>query len=562
MLDKKYDFAGWVTKADILCSDGVVIKHDAFAANDQTTVPLVWEHQHNAPQNVLGHVILHNKGQGVYGYGYFNDTPEAQSAKELIKHGDISAMSIFANKLKKRGQDVMHGIIREVSLVLAGANPGALIEEVISHADGEDGEAIIFTGNLIHSADDVIDEGGNEVEGLEDTLIHEDSDRTVGDVLATLNDEQQDAVAVLLAGAMEGNTEEIAQSQTTKTDELGDNTVKHNVFNQSQTQEQEETLSHSDLNTVISTAMANNTSFKKELELAHGITNIETLFPEAHLMDAAPRMIYDNNTAYEYIMSKVSKSPFSRIKTRTADFTEAEARARGYIKGKEKIEQIFSISHRETTPQTIYKKQKLDRDDVIDITDFDVVAYVNREMRIMLDMELARAIFVGDGREVSDESKIQEDKVRPIVTDDDFYTIKKEIATSADLVEAFIKGKIEYQGSGGADLFIDPMTYADLKLVKATDGRYLYETDTALKARMGVNNIVETTFLQAEKAPKAVYVNLADYTVGASKGGQVTTFDDFDIDFNQYKYLIETRICGALTVPKSAITFSLPASKM
>lgn len=563
MGDKKYDFAGWVTKSDILCSDGVVIKHDAFKDNDQQQVPLVWEHQHNAPTNILGHVVLHNKGNGVYGYGYFNDTPEAQSAKELVRHGDISAMSIFANKLKKQGQDVMHGLIREVSLVLAGANPGALIEEVVQHSDGEEGEAIIYTGNLIHSADDVLEEETKEMDNEENKNLEQaDEAQTVGDVYETMTDEQKEAVAILVAQALEANTgdngEETDTQNNLQQSELGANNVKQNVFDK--TNSEEVTLTHSELNQVVADAISGNaSSLKEELSVKHGINNIEILFPEAKALNAAPTMVIDPNTAYQHILSAVNKSPFSRIKTRTADFTTEEARANGYIKGDEKIEQFFDVLDRETTPQTIYKKQKLDRDDIIDIEDFDVVAYVNKEMRIMLEMEVARAIFISDGRAASDKNKIKVDKVRPIVSDDDFYTIKKTVAATTELVEAVIKAKKEYRGAGAPTLYISPTALADLLLMKATDGRYLFENEASLKARMGISTIMETSFLDVEGSPAAVLVNLKDYTVGASKGGQITTFDDFDIDFNQYKYLIETRLCGALTAPKSAITFTVTA---
>lgn len=565
MPDKKYDFAGWVTKSDILCADGLVIKHDAFKDNDGDKVPLVWEHQRQDPNNILGHVILHNKGNGVYGYGYFNETPTADNTKELLRHGDIQAMSIFANRLQKRGQDVTHGMIREVSLVLAGANPGALIQEVVEHSDVDDEAAVIYTDNLVHSAEDLDDETGEETK-----MDEENKERTVQDILDGMDEDERSVVEFLVGQALEAasddSDEEDEATQTEETaqhSELEDNNVKHNVFNKTK-EDDSQTLSHSELNEIVGSAISSNASSLKEAFVEHGINNIKILFPDAHVVDAAPRMIMDPNTNYTAMMAKISKSPFSRIKTRTADFTEKEARAKGYIKGNEKIEQVFSVAHRETTPQTIYKKQKLDRDDIIDITDFDVVAYVNNEMRIMLDMEIVRAAFIGDGRKVADPDKIKEEKIRPIVKDDDFYTIKKEVETPEELIEAIIKAKAEYRGSGNPTLYIDPATYANLKLIKATDGRYLFENETALKARLGVMDIQETSFLSEEGAPLAVLVNLSDYTLGATKGGQVTTFDDFDIDFNQYKYLIETRLCGALTVPKSAITFSLkaaPASK-
>lgn len=550
-MPKDYDFAGWVTKNDTLCSDGVVIKHDAFAGNDKGKVPLVWEHVHNDPTNVLGYVMLHNADKGVYGYGYFNDTDEAKHAKTLLEHGDISSMSIAANKIKRRGQDVVHGRIFEVSLVLAGANPGAMIEDVVTHGDTGDGsEAVIYTGNLLHSADDIID--NKEEEKVEDEPKQteqpaQEGDKTVEEVLKTLTPEQETAVAALLSAVSgdESEPEEPAQNE----DEPEEEEVKHNVF--AGAEDNQDVLTHSEQMELIQDAK--NLGSLKDAYLEHSITNIETLFPDYQALQNEPVIYRDTNTNAEAIVNGTTKSPFSRVKTMYADFTEKEARARGYIKGKEKLEQVYKILHRTTDPQTIYKKQKLDRDDIIDIKDMDIVAFTNKEMRFMLNEEIARAVLVGDGRLDTDESKISEDHIRPIISDDDMYTIKKTYTSAADLIEVIIKAMADYRGSGKPTLFMDPALLADFRLLKANDGRYLFgdiPSKEAMAARLGVASIEDTTFMSGKGA---VIVNLKDYTIGATKGGEVTTFDDFDIDFNQYKYLIETRLSGALTIPKSAI---------
>ena len=552
---KGYDFAGWVTKNDTLCSDGVVIKHDAFAGNDKGKVPLVWEHVHNDPTNVLGHVMLHNADKGVYGYGYFNDTDEAKHAKTLLEHGDISSMSIAANKIQRRGQDVVHGRIFEVSLVLAGANPGAMIEDVVTHGDdGEGSEAVIYTGNLLHSADDIINNKEEEKVNNDEQQPAQQGDKTVEEVLKTLTPEQETAVAVLLnnvlnSGEEEPEDPEDPEDPTQNKYKQGEKEVKHNVF--AGAEDNQDVLTHSEQMELINDAK--NLGSLKDAYLQHSITNIETLFPDYQNLQNEPVIYRDTNTNSEIIVNGTTKSPFSRVKTMYADFTENEARARGYIKGKEKLEQVYKILHRTTDPQTIYKKQKLDRDDVIDIKDMDIVAFTNKEMRFMLNEEIARAVLVGDGRLDNDESKISADHIRPIISDDDMYTIKKTFTSASDLIEVIIKALAEYRGSGKPTLFMDPALLADFRLLKANDGRYLFgdiPSTEAMAARLGVASIEDTTFMAGKGA---VIVNLKDYTVGATKGGEVTTFDDFDIDFNQYKYLIETRLSGALTLPKSAI---------
>ena len=584
--EKDYDFAGYVTKNDLLCADGVVIKQSAFTQQDGQQVPLVWEHVHNDPTNVLGHMILHSVPKGVYGYGYFNNTPEAKHAKELLEHGDIGSMSIAANKIKRNGSDVVHGNIFEVSLVLAGANPGALIDQVMTHSDSGDevdtGKVIVYTNTLLHSAEDDSIQKELELEHADggSTVDPEDKqpkapatdngDKTIGEVLDTLNPEQLQAVQALIGSIVEDQDGEDAPSDPTdgqedtevQQNDEGGEIMKHNIFDQNNKPE-DDVITHSLLNEVLVAAKDNKVSLKdamsdaleeKGTTLEHSITNIETLFPEAKQLNPTPAIYKDMNTNTEAIVAGVTKSPFSRIKTRYADFTEDEARARGYIKGKEKKEQIFPVLGRETTPQTIYKKQKLDRDDIIDITDFDVVAFVNSEMRMMLDQEIARAIMVGDGRPAGSDDKIDPAHIRPIISDDDLYTIKLgEAANVRAIIEAIILAMADYQGSGSPSLYLHPVLLAKMKLLTAADGRYLFgdiPTEQSIASRLGVKALVPTTFM-----PKNGYliVNLSDYQLGATRGGQVTSFDDFDIDFNQYKYLIETRLSGALATLKSAI---------
>ena len=555
---RNYDFAGWVTKNDIRCSDGVTIKHDAFRENDGQKVPLVWNHDYNSPNNVLGHVLLQNKDMGVYGYGYLNDTDEANNAKELIKHGDISSMSIGARKIKRNGNDVVHGQIYEVSLVLSGANPGAMIETVMTHADNEgntEEKGIVYTGTLIHSFDDILyDENkGGEPDVREDENLQHAEDKTIGEIIDTMNEEQKEAVYALL-GMVAADVEDEDE------DEKGDETMKQNVFSKSQDGKEQETLKHS-YTAAIQAAKNNKVSLKDVLQqsgeetLTHGINSIEMLFPDAakSTNGNVPILYRDTNTAATHILDGVSKSPFSRVKTVVADLTEDEARAKGYIKGNMKKEEFFSLIKRVTNPTTVYKKQKLDRDDVLDITDFDVVAFMNVEMQMMLKEEIARALLVGDGRDFSAEDKIDEQHIRPIVGDHEFFTIQKSFSNAAAFIEVVIKAMAEYKGSGNPDMFIDPVLLADIKLLKGSDGHFLFgdiPSNEAIANRLGLNKVVPSTFMTGKGA---VIVNLRDYSLGATKGGQITNFDDFDIDFNQYKYLIETRLSGALTMPKSAI---------
>lgn len=563
-MENEYDFAGWVTKNNILCADGVTIMHDAFKGDDGQKVPLVWNHDYNTPTNVLGHVELKNESLGVYGYGNFNDTEEAQSAKELVRHGDISSMSIGARKLKRAGSNITHGTIYEVSLVMSGANPGAKIESVINHSDdGDEEEGIIYPGTLIHTPEDIL----THKEGGDDLADNETNEKTIGDIIDGMSEEQKEAVYALVGMAAEdSDDEEVEHSDDHEGD---DDELKHNVFNTKQNQDsQQDVLIHS-LNETIKQAVDGKVSSLKEMfenstmkeggeSLQHGINSIEMLFPEAaHPTNGNVPILYkDPNTAYKKILNAVTKSPFSKVRTLVADLTEEEARAKGYVTGNFKKEEFFSLIKRTTGPTTVYKKQKLDRDDIIDITDFDVVSFMNREMRMMLEEELARAILVGDGREVDDDDKINESNIRPVITDHEFFTIQKQYADASAFIETVIKAMAEYRGSGQPSMYIDPTLLADVKLLKGTDGRFLFgdiPSNAAVAARLGVSEIIDTTFMVGRGA---LIVNLSDYSLGATKGGEITNFDDFDIDFNQYKYLIETRLSGALTLPKSAINFS------
>ena len=559
-MPREYDFAGWVTKNDIVCSDGVIIKQNAFKDDHEQKVPLVWNHQSNDPTQILGHVILHNQDKGIYGYGYFNDTENAKAAKSSLEHGDYNGMSIHARKIKREGPNVVHGRIYEVSLVLAGANPGAVIDHIVRHSDDDTEEAVIYNGLLIHASDDII----THAEKTESEGSTSNMEKTVGDVLKTFNEEQTSVLDFMIDAAVEAAMDDTEDENIKQSDyKEGDDTVKHNIFSgtgeQNLVNDQREAVNEL-LHTAISEEV---TSFKdvlKHAEGEYGIRNIEVLFPEATALTRTPEFYKDEATNYQQILSAIHKSPFQKVKTWWADLTEEDARARGYIKGNQKLDQIFEIVQRETSPQTIYKRQKLDRDDIIDVEDFDVVAYIQSEMRMMLEEEIARAVLVGDGRQVSSPDKIREDKIRPIIKEHDLFTVKKTITSDEDFFEDVINAMVEYRGSGSPTMYIDPFIVGRLKLLKGTDGRYLTGqpmTEAAIANLIGVKNIVPTTFMLGKGA---LIVNLKDYTIGAAKGGQITNFDDFDIDFNQYKYLIETRLSGALTKLKSAIWLEETAS--
>lgn len=569
METKRWDFSGWATKNDLRCSDGRVIRKDAFKDCDGHTVPLVWNHQHNDPNDILGHARLENREEGVYAYCSFNDSENAKSAKEAVKHGDVAAMSIFANQLKQQGSNVIHGAIREVSLVLAGANPGAFIDSVICHNydtgyDEETDEAVISTGDkleLFHA-----DESKEE----EKKSSEDNSEETIGDVFNTLTEKQKNVVYAIIGELMDDK-----ESDDEEEDEKEDDTVKHNVFDKD-TERQNDTLTHSEMSTIINDAKRYGSMKESFIQHAeeYGIENLEYLFPDARNITDKPTFIQREMGWVSKVMNGTHHSPFSRIKSIFADITEDEARAKGYIKGKLKKEEVFSLLKRTTMPCTIYKKQKMDRDDVIDITDFDVIAWLKQEMRMMLDEEIARAILVGDGRLASSDDKIKEDCIRPIFKDDDLYTIKASVtvasnATDSDKAKEFIRAAIkarkDYKGSGNPTLFTTEDILTDCLLLEDEIGHFLYASPAQLANVLRVKEIVTVPVMEgvkdaSDKPLMGVIVNLADYNVGADKGGAINMFDDFDIDYNQQKYLIETRCSGALVKPYSAIALTLNVS--
>ena len=579
---ENFDFSGWATKANLKCSDGRTIMKDAFKHNDGKTVPLVWNHQHNDVNEVLGHALLENRDEGVYAYCKFNDTESGRTAKLLVQHGDIVALSIYANQLKEHMNNVMHGNIREVSLVLAGANPGAAIESVIMHGEASDEEAVIYTGediSLYHADDKKADE--NEEGAKEDKKV-EETDKTIQEVLDSLNEEQQKVVYSVIAKALEHNDESKEKIEHSEEENEGGNTtMKHNVFEHDE-QNQEKVLSHDAMVAIINDGKRYGSL--KESFLAHADGDIENatgsqtygfkdpnfLFPDARSLSNPPEFIKRETGWVTKVMQGTHHTPFSRIKSVFADITEDEARAKGYIKGKLKKEEVFSLLKRTTTPTTIYKKQKMDRDDIIDITDFDVVAWLKSEMRMMLDEEIARAILVGDGRLSSSDDKINESNIRPIWTDADLFTVKATVAVDAaatddDKAKAFIKTAIksrkDYKGSGNPTLFTTEDVVTDCLLIEDTVGRRIYNSVADLATTLRVKEIVTVEVMEGltrkvgsnTHTLMGIMVNLADYNIGADKGGAVNMFDDFDIDYNQQKYLIETRCSGALIKPYSAI---------
>ena len=577
-----YDFSGWATRANIKCSDGRTIMKNAFKDNDGMTVPLVWNHDHNDPLNVLGHALLENRDDGVYAYCTFNNTESGQAAKNLVEHGDVNQLSIYANKLKQQGGNVIHGAIKEVSLVLAGANPEAYIDNIIRHGEESEEEAIIYSGEditLSHSDEDTSEDDlkhadDNKENKEESTMTNEvkraDSEKTVADVFNELTEEQKTVVYAMIGQALEdaGVTDEDENDE-------GGNDMKHNVFD-NDNNEQENVLSHSDMETIISDAKRYGSM--KESFLAHadeyGITNIDYLFPEEKSLNNPPEFIKRDMGWVSRVMNGVHHTPFSRIKSMFADITEDDARAKGYIKGNLKKEEVFSLLKRTTTPTTIYKKQKMDRDDVVDITDFDVIAWLKSEMRMMLDEEIARAILVGDGRLSSSDDKINEQNIRPIWKDDDLYTIKSLITVPADgnLAEEFIDQAVramkDYKGSGSPVAFMTDEMLTECLLLKDTNKHRLYKSADEVATAMRVSSIVTVPVMEGLTRTsgsdtlelKALIVNLNDYNVGADKGGAINMFDDFDIDYNQQKYLIETRCSGALIKPYSAIALEVKSA--
>ena len=565
-----YDFSGWATCPNLKCSDGRTIMNDAFKHHDGDIVPLVWNHQHNDPNNILGKALLHSRDGGLYAYCQFNDTEQGMNAKMLVEHGDISALSIYANDLKHNAsRGVTHGNVREVSLVLAGANPGAFIDSIMKHGEESDDEAIIYTDEPIeiYHADEEKGKSKEETEVAEEKKA--ESGKTVAEIIESMNEEQKTVMYGMIGEALKHVDEKEEDDSDENTDEE-ENEVKHNVFDN---EDQKDVLSHSDMQAIFADAKRHGSL--KESVLAHGIEDIETLFPEPKSMNNPPEWINREMGWVKNVMGAVHHTPFSRIKSMFADLTEDDARAKGYIKGNFKKEQVFGLMKRTTTPTTIYKKQKLDRDDVIDITDFDVVAWLKAEMRMMLEEELARAILVGDGRPSSSDDKINELNIRPIWTDDDFYTIKKKISVSANATEdqkakafirACVKSRKEYKGSGNPTLYTTEDVLTDLLLLEDSTGRIIYETEDKLRSALRVSAIVTVPVMEGLKRTDGesneldlmgIIVNLNDYNVGADKGGAVNMFDDFDIDYNAQKYLIETRCSGALIKPFSAIALEM-----
>lgn len=575
---ERFDFSGWATKANLKCSDGRTIMKDAFKHNDGQTVPLVWNHQHNDPNEVLGHALLENRDEGVYAYCTFNDTESGKTAKLLVQHGDVNALSIYANQLKQKMSNVLHGNIREVSLVLAGANPGASIDSIIMHGEESDEEAIIYTGEeitLAHSSDAKDSEGTTKEDNkMADDIKKTDGEETVADVFNTLSEKQKTVVYAMIGQALEdaGVTDDDDEDYE---DEMGhsegDDYMKRNVFDNDE--QQEDVLSHAAMETIIGDAKRFGSL--KESFLAHadeyGIEQIDYLFPEAKTLNNPPEFIKRDTGWVSTVMGAVHHTPFSRIKSVFANITEDEARAKGYIKGNLKKEEVFSLLKRTTTPTTIYKKQKLDRDDVIDITDFDVVAWLKSEMRIMLDEEIARAILIGDGRLSSSDDKINETNIRPVVSDAELYTIRQKVSVAANatdddkakaMIKAAVKARKNYKGSGNPTFFTTEDWLTNALLLEDAQGHRLYKNDSEVAAAMRVSKIVTVPVMEGVKGPEGgdligIIVNLADYNVGADKGGAVNMFDDFDIDYNQQKYLIETRCSGALIKPYSAIELEL-----
>jgi Phage capsid family/Caudovirus prohead serine protease len=594
------DFSGYATKAELRCSDGRIIMPDAFKHQDGMQVPLVWQHGHTDPENVLGHVLLENRHDGVYAYAFFNGTKKAEHARELVQHKDIKAMSIWANDLIERTKRVIHGAIREVSLVLSGANPGAVIENVtLRHSDGEettlDDEVIITTGLEFEHAIGGIDAAKSDAQVVNSTSGSGSGDEeTLQDIYDSLSDKQKEVVHYLIGEALSADAGSAAQDNlrtalgslkhdTSDKDKVvtgddkdkeGNKEMKHNVFEADKDKEKDgktAVLSHDDISKIISDATRTG-SLKGAVEayaeehLEHGIEDIDVLFPDAVNLDTTPQFLSRRVEWVASLLGAVRKSPFSRIKTMAADITVEEARAKGYIKGSLKKEEFFGVTRRTTTPTTIYKKQQLDRDDVVDITDFDVVVWLKGEMRLMLDEELARAILIGDGRDPSDDDKINEGNIRPIAKEHELFattvTVNLSDANSSinELVDAVVAHRRDYRGTGTPTMFTSETIISKFMLLRDTLGRRIYNTIAEVSAELRVSSIVPVEAMEDDPDVVAIIVNPADYVVGATAGGQVSMFDDFDIDYNLQKYLIETRVSGALTRLKSALIFRQSAS--
>lgn len=586
-----YDFSGWATKNNILCSDGRTILKDAFKQNDGQKVPLVWNHQHNDPSEVLGHALLENRNEGVYAYCKFNNTEAGQTARSLVNNGDIDKLSIYANKLNTQQNNVTHGCIREVSLVLAGANPGAFIDTIISHSDDADNseeEGVIYTDEHIEVIEhsDTKDEEKKEAETAEKegekmdtptekTEVKKEDNRTIGDIFNTLTDEQKDVVYAMLGQVISENGDDVEDEE----DDKGEEKMKHNVF---ENQTNNEVLAHSE---ILADALADAKRYGSlrdsliEHAAINNITDINKLFPDATALNKEPIMIERDRTWVDKIMNDVKHSPFSRVKTTYGKMTEDQARAKGYIKGNQKANIALAALNRITTPTTVYIKNEIDRDDVLDITDFDVVEWQKREMRKQLDKELATAMLLGDGRDISSNDKINEQNIIPVLKDSDMYTIQYEVkegkdykvpgsSTSANdsffkgIIRAALKARKTYQGSGSPSMYTTDNYLTEMLLIEDQNGRRIYNSVADLALALRVKEIVTIPEMEKEayKDTVAVIVNMNDYTAGADKGGSINTFDDFDIDYNQMKYLMETRMSGALTKPYSAIALKKPAT--
>lgn len=563
----KYDFSGWATKNNLKCSDGRTILRDAFKHNDGQTVPLVWNHQHNDPLNVLGHALLENRETGVYAYCKFNDTEAGRNAKMLVEHGDVTALSIYANQLRQKGGNVEHGVIREVSLVLAGANPGAFIDSILRHGESSDEEGVIYTGEQIELAH-------AEEKKEEEKEVADNKERTVQDVVDSMTEEQRNVMYALIGQALEGS--DVKHSD--ENENGGDEEMKHNVFESENVQgANSNELTHAEMEVILRDAKRYGSL--KESCLQHGIEHIDEpgyLFPEFKNLNKEPDFVGRDMGWVGKVMSGVHRTPFSRIKSLQADIREEDARALGYMKGDLKKEEVFTLLKRTTDPQTVYKKQKLHRDDVLDITDFDVVAFVKKEMRMMLEEEIARAILVGDGRLPDDDYKIMESHIRSIANEEALYAIHHNVvvedktdaeAKAKALIRESLRARKDYKGSGEPTLFCSESVLTEMLLLEDANGRVIYDSVAKLATAMRVKEIVTVPVMEGaqnldkDKNVLGIIVNLRDYNVGADKGGQVSMFEDFDIDYNAQKYLIETRCSGALIKPFSAIVLEEDAEE-
>ncbi len=581
----KFDFSGWATKNDLTCSDGRTIKHNAFKENDGQRVPLVWQHGHNAVDNVLGHALLENRDEGVYAYCAFNDTPGAENAKELVKHGDVKALSIYANRLDQRGADVIHGNIVEVSMVLSGANPGALIDNVaLEHSDGSwtesESEAVIYSGlTLSHDSGETTE----DTESMDEDEVYDEDDLTVADVLETLDEDQRLAVAALIeeiSGDVDAEDEDFDEDEEFDEDydedydedaehgDSGGDTLMHsNIFEGDARNRMGPHLSHADEEQIFAEARQPGMTLRTAV-LAHaqdyGIKNPELLFPDATNLDPEPQRIMRENSWVAKVLQGSRHTPFSRVKTQWSNLTADDLRAKGYVKASRKKDVVYEVANRKTEPTTVYNKTKIDRDDVLDITTFNVVAWMQQNLRFALEEELARAVLIGDGREVSNPDKIKESNIRPIWKDDELFSHKVLIdkdAKTEDIIDVVRRSRKFYKGSGMPVLFTTNAFVCDMLEIKDTNKRYIYETKQAVANALNVSDVIEVEVMEGAKRDVGgktqnllgIIVNMQDYTMGADKGGETSFFEQFDIDFNQQKYLLEARCSGALTKYKSAI---------